>query len=80
MEKETKEFLDGLKPNRKLVEIQHRRLFGIALLACASFVLILSFLVPETDRAWWIGGGLLILIVGGYQFDRATRKLKRTRR
>lgn len=80
MEEEVKNFLDGLKPNRKIVEIQHRRLFGLAILACASFVLILSLLLPVSDRAWWIGGGLLILAAGGYQFDRATRELKKVRR
>ena len=77
MEKDVKDWLDNLKPNRELVKIQHRRLFGLGFLACASFVLILGLLLPDTDRAWWIGGGLMILAVGGYHFDCATRELKK---
>jgi len=80
MIKEFDDFKNGLKPSRELIELQHRRAFGLALLACASFVLTMSFVLPAIDRHWWISGGMAILVAGGYQFDSATRILKKTRR
>ena len=67
-------------PSREQLEIRHRQRFGLALLGCACFVLLLSFVFPAVDRAWWIGAGLMVLAVGGYQFDRATRALRQSKR
>ena len=75
MEQEVHEFLDGLRPNRALEEIRHHRIFGLALLACATFVLTLSFVFPDTDRYWLVGFGLLVLAVGAFEVDRARRML-----
>ncbi len=75
MEQEVHEFLDGLRPNRALEQMRHHRVFGLALLACATFVLTLSFVFPDTDRSWWIGSGLLVLAVGAFEVDRARRML-----
>lgn len=80
---EIKEFLSNHlepTPSREQLEILHRQRFGLALLGCASFVLLLSFVFPAVDRVWWICGGLLVLAAGGYQFDRATRALRRPKR
>lgn len=63
----------NLKPDPELARRRHRRYFALGLMACASFVLLLSFVFPETDRAWWIGGGLMILAAGAYQLDRTRR-------
>ena len=75
MEQEVHEFLDGLRPNRALEEIRQHRTFGLAILACATFVLTLSFVFPDTDRSWWVGCGLLVLAVGAFEIDRARRML-----
>jgi hypothetical protein len=75
MEQDVQEFLDGLRPNRALEEIRQHRIFGLAILACAAFVLTLSFVFPDTDRNWWVGCGLLVLAVGAFKVDQARRML-----
>lgn len=78
MKSEIGEFLDGLRPNQRLLAIQHRRTCGMAILLCACFVLILSFVFPAIDRVWWIAAGLLTLAAGALQIDLARRELRKT--
>lgn len=75
MENEIREILSELAPN-KIGKLYIKRLwFGIGLMACASFLLMLSFVFPETDKWWWIGSGLVLLGVGAFFLDRARRAL-----
>jgi hypothetical protein len=50
----------------------------LAILVCACFVLILSFIFPAIDRLWWIAAGLLTLAAGALQIDLARRELRKT--
>lgn len=77
IEKTLKQSLTDARPHKALVKIQHKRAFGLAVLACASFVLVLSFVLPAVDRVFWIGCGLSTLAVGGFLFDQASRELKK---
>ena len=75
MDKEIYKTLKHLAPT-KLSKIYIKRLwFGIGLMACASFLLVLSFVFPETDRWWWVGSGLVVLGVGALFLDLARREL-----
>ena len=70
MEDEIREILTDLKPKEEPTQ-ERRPYFGIGLMACASFLLVLSFVVPGTDRWWWVAAGIVVLGAGAFNLDRA---------
>ncbi len=70
MEDEIREILTDLKP-KKGPRQEQRPYFGLGLMACASFLLVFSFVVPGTDRWWWVAAGIVFLGAGAFILDRA---------